>query len=415
LNSKKIINDPVHGFINIPGGTVFSIISHPWFQRLTRIRQLGMTYLVYPGALHTRFHHTLGAMHLMNQAVETLRWKGHTITDNEAEAACLAILMHDIGHGPFSHALEHLLASGVSHENLSALFMARLNTQTGGKLDEAIHIFNNTHPKKFLHQLVSSQLDVDRLDYLSRDSFFTGVSEGVISSDRIIKMMDVHDGNLVVESKGIYSIEKFITARRLMYWQVYLHKTVLSAEQLLIHIIERARELADLKIDLFVTPAFREFLYNRHSRAEFEQDAELLETFSRLDDFDIFTSIKEWTRHPDKVLSTLCRWLVDRNLYHVQISSEPYTEASIAQLRSEVSKAAGFTSTESKYMVFSDAVENKAYSSASEKIYILFKDGRVEDIAKASDNLNISVLSTPVKKYFLCIGRGLSPAIKLPD
>lgn len=408
MNSKKIINDPVHGFINIPGGTVYGIISHPWFQRLTRIRQLGMTYLVYPGALHTRFHHTLGAMHLMHQAVETLRWKGQSITDQEAEAACLAILMHDIGHGPFSHALEHLLAPGASHENLSDLLMHRLNEQFGGKLDEAISIFNDTHPLKFLHQLVSSQLDVDRLDYLSRDSFFTGVSEGVISSDRIIKMMDVHNGQLVVESKGIYSVEKFITARRLMYWQVYLHKTVLSAEQLLIRIIERARELASLGESLFATPAFKEFLYNRHTLEDFRAQEHLLQTFSKLDDFDVFTSVKEWCAHPDKVLSTLCRWLVERNLYHIEISREAAAAGMVNDLLEKAAKNMAVTPEEARYFVFTGAVENKAYSSSSEKIYILFKDGKVADIAEASDNLNISVLSNPVKKYFLCTGRGLT-------
>jgi len=364
-----------------------------------------MTYLVYPGALHTRFHHTLGAMHLMQQAIETLKWKGHVITDDEAEAAGIAILMHDIGHGPFSHALEHLLAPGVSHEKLSSLFMDRLNQSTGGKLEEAISIFNDTHPKKFLHQLVSSQLDVDRLDYLSRDSFFTGVSEGVISSDRIIKMMEVHDGNLVVESKGIYSIEKFITARRLMYWQVYLHKTVVSAEQLLVRIIERARFLAGTGAELFATPAFNTFLYGSHSLDDFASNPTLLETFSKLDDFDVFTSIKEWCNHSDKVLATLCRWLVNRNLYRIEINAIQFDEMDVAAKRADAMKRYGISHEEAAYFVFTGAVENKAYSASSEKIYILFKNRTVEDIALASDNLNISVLSNPVTKYFLCTDR----------
>ncbi|HEX5002494.1 MAG TPA: HD domain-containing protein [Bacteroidia bacterium] len=405
MNSKKIINDPVHGFISIPGGTIYSLISHPWFQRLTRIRQLGMTYLVYPGALHTRFHHTLGAMHLMQQAIETLKWKGHVITDKEAEAAGIAILMHDIGHGPFSHALEHLLAPGVSHEKLSSLFMDRLNQATGGKLEEAITIFNDTHPKKFLHQLVSSQLDVDRLDYLSRDSFFTGVSEGVISSDRIIKMLEVHDGNVVVESKGIYSIEKFITARRLMYWQVYLHKTVVSAEQLLVRIIERARALAGNGTELFATPAFNTFLYRSYSLDDFSSNPVLLDTFSKLDDFDVFTSIKEWCYHPDKVLSTLCQWLVNRNLYHIEINTMQFDENEVEAKQLEAMKRYGISREDAAYFVFTGTVENKAYSASSEKIYILFKNSSVEDIALASDNLNISVLSNPVTKYFLCTDR----------
>jgi len=291
LNRKKIINDPVYGFITVPFEISQEIIEHPWFQRLSRIRQLGLTYLVYPGALHTRFHHALGAMHLMASAIETLQSKGHQITKSEAEAASVAILMHDIGHGPFSHALENLLVH-VSHEYLSELFMRTINKQFNNRFDEALSVFNNTHPKKFLHQLVSSQLDVDRLDYLNRDSFFTGVSEGVISSDRIIKMLEISGGNLAVEEKGIYSVEKFITARRFMYWQVYLHKTVLAAEHMLINVVRRARELSQNGIELFGTTSFMDFLLHDYHESDFESNPEILQRFADLDDFDVFTSVK---------------------------------------------------------------------------------------------------------------------------
>lgn len=402
MNKKKIINDPVYGFITIPYEIVHDIIEHPWFQRLTRIRQLGLTYLVYPGALHTRFHHTLGAMHLMTGAIETLRSKGQPISNSEAEAACIAILMHDIGHGPFSHALEKLLVKDVSHEYISALVMERLNKTFDGRFEEAISIFNNTHPKLFLHQLVSSQLDVDRLDYLSRDSFFTGVSEGIISSDRIIKMLDISNGNLTIEEKGIYSVEKFITARRLMYWQVYLHKTVLAAEYMLIHIILRAKELAAAGSDLFGTPGLLEFLKSDHSKEAFRNNPALLERFAEVDDFDVFTSIKVWCDHPDKVLSTLCKGLVNRKLFQIEISTEPFGSDAIAMKQSAVAAHLGISFKEASYFVFSKAVENNAYNSEDDKINILFKSGKVLDIADASDNLNIAALSRTVTKHFFC-------------
>lgn len=402
LNKKKIINDPVYGFISVPFEIVHDIIGHPWFQRLTRIRQLGLTYLVYPGAIHTRFHHAIGAMHLMTGAIETLRSKGHPINEQEAEAAVLAILMHDIGHGPFSHALEKLLAKDISHEYLSSLFMNRLNEEFSGRLTEAISIFNDTHPKRFLHQLVSSQLDVDRLDYLNRDSFFTGVSEGVISSDRIIKMLDVADGNLVIEEKGIYSVEKFITARRLMYWQVYLHKTVLAAEHMLVNIIKRARELTALQTPLFGTEAFLEFLVNEYSTKDFSTKQELLMKFASMDDFDVFTSIKVWCNHPDKVLSTLCKGLVNRKLYKIEISREPFAAEVIQKRRSESCTIAGVPGEDGRYLAFSGSIENNAYDADDNKINILFKNGQYQDIADASDNFNISALTKPVKKYFLC-------------
>ncbi len=402
MNKKKIINDPVHGFITIPFDIVHDIIEHPWFQRLTRIRQLGLTYLVYPGALHTRFHHTLGAMHLMVNAIETLRSKGHAISNDEAEAASIAILMHDIGHGPFSHALEKLLVKDVSHEYISGLVMNSLNITFNGRIEEAIAVFNNTHPKKFLHQLVSSQLDVDRLDYLSRDSFFTGVSEGVISSDRIIKMMEIADGNLAVEEKGIYSVEKFITARRLMYWQVYLHKTVLAAEHMLIHIIQRAKELAAGGTELFATPGLLEFLKYEHSQKGFREDPSLLMKFNELDDFDVFTSIKVWCRHSDKVLATLCQGLVNRKLFKIEISRVPFNQDVIKERQEQLAKHLGISLSEARYFVFSHTVENNAYDSEDDKINILFKSGQVMDIASASDNFNISALTRTVTKHFFC-------------
>lgn len=405
MNRKKIINDPVYGFITVHFDTALEIISHPWFQRLSRIRQLGLTYLVYPGALHTRFHHAIGAMHLMSEAIETLRSKGHKISREESEGACIAILLHDIGHGPFSHALENLLVKGVSHEDLSGMLMEKLNHQFSGKLEEAISIFNNTHPKKFLHQLVSSQLDVDRLDYLNRDSFFTGVSEGVISSDRIIKMLEVVDGNLAVEEKGIYSVEKFITARRLMYWQVYLHKTVLAAEHLLINIVKRARELALSGEPLFGTPALLNFLQNDYPPDAFSTDRGLLEEFAALDDFDVMTSVKVWCKHPDKVLSILCNGLINRNLYKIEISKDAFSETEILERRQQVAKSLGVDAALASYFVFARQVENNAYDSEDDKINILFKSGQVLDIAESSDNFNISSLTRPVRKHFLCTWR----------
>lgn len=401
MSRKKIINDPVYGFITIPSDLTLEIIGHPWFQRLSRIRQLGLTYLVYPGALHTRFHHAIGAMHLMMQAVETLRSKGHPISQEETEGACIAILLHDIGHGPFSHALERLLVRGVSHEQLSGQLMEGLNAGFKGQLDTAISIFNNRHPSRFLHQLVSSQLDVDRLDYLNRDSFFTGVSEGVISSDRIIKMMEVAGGNLAIEEKGIYSVEKFITARRLMYWQVYLHKTVLAAERLLIHIISRARTLAESGTELFGTPPLLDFLKHQYEVS----DPSLFGKFASLDDYDVMASIKVWCHHQDRVLSLLCNGLINRNLYKVEIRNAPYTEEEVAEKREQVASALGLEMSDCHYFVFTDEIENNAYDAEDNKINIVYKSGKLLDIATASDNFNIASLTRPVKKSFLCAWR----------
>ncbi|MGB0916464.1 MAG: HD domain-containing protein [Flavobacteriales bacterium] len=401
-NKRKILNDPVYGFITVPYETVFDVIEHPFFQRLRRIKQLGLTHLVYPGALHTRFHHTIGAVHLMGLAVKELRAKGYEITDKEAEGVTLAILLHDIGHGPFSHALEHSIVSGVSHEDISSLFMEKLNTELGGKLNTAIEIFNDKYPKRFLHQLVSSQLDIDRLDYLRRDSFFTGVSEGIVGSDRIIKMLHVVNDELAVESKGIYSIEKFIVARRIMYWQVYLHKTVLSAEYLLIYILKRANELAKSGVSLFATPAFRAFLDRKVTLQDFKNEPELLSLFADLDDFDVLTSVKVWKSHPDVVLSKLSGFLINRNLLKIKMYSEEVSAEKLASLRTELASQWNITEEEASYFVFTDSIANSAYNLKHDRINILFKDGEVKDITEAADTLSLSVLSKPVEKHFLC-------------
>ncbi|MCB9190421.1 MAG: HD domain-containing protein [Flavobacteriales bacterium] len=401
-NKRKILNDPVYGFITVPYPIVFDIIEHPFFQRLRRIKQLGLTHLVYPGALHTRFHHTLGAMHLIQLAIEELRSKGYEISDDEAVGVTLAILMHDIGHGPFSHALEHSIVSGVTHEDLSALFMEILNEEFEGKLDMAIAIFNDKYPKRFLHQLVSSQLDMDRLDYLRRDSFFTGVSEGVIGSDRIIKMLHVVNDELAVESKGIYSIEKFIVARRIMYWQVYLHKTVLSAEYLLIYILKRAKELAESGVDLFATPALKLFLQRKVTRSDFQNEKSLLNRFAELDDFDVLTSVKVWKHHDDPVLSRLSEFMVDRKLLKIKMFDAPVSESILAELRKELAQQWGISEEAASYFVFTDSIANSAYNLRHDRINILFKNGEVKDITRAADTLSLSVLSKPVEKHFLC-------------
>src|ERR1035437_6110709 len=401
-NKRKIFNDPIYGFVSLPYEIIFDLIEHPYFQRLRRIKQLGLTNLVYPGALHTRFHHAMGAMHLMGEAIEVIRSKGHEITDDEAKGVTIAILLHDIGHGPFSHALEHSIVNNISHEAISELFMKRLNEEFKGELTLAIKIFQNKYHKKFLHQLVSSQLDMDRLDYLKRDSFFTGVSEGVVSSDRIIIMLNVVNDQLAVEAKGIYSIEKFIIARRLMYWQVYLHKTVLSAENLLVNILKYAKELAKKNVNLFCTPALKIFLYNQYSKNDFKNKPELLNAFALLDDYDIMTSIKVWASHENAVLSMLCTQLVDRNLFKVEMQSQPFKETKIWELKNEVKKRLSLNEKEVNYFVFSGNVTNDAYRGDKTGINILFKDGTVLDIDKASDLLNIAVLEKTVKKYYLC-------------
>ena len=398
----KIINDPIYGFIQIPYESVFQLIEHPLFQRLRRIRQLGLTHLVYPGAHHTRFHHAIGSMHLMTEAIEVLRGKGHTILDNEAEAVTIAILLHDIGHGPFSHALENSLVSSTPHEEMSELFMEKLNEDLNNSLSLALKIFRNQYPKKFLYQLVSGQLDMDRLDYLNRDSFFTGVSEGVISSDRIIKMLELHNDELAIEAKGIYSIEKFIVARRLMYWQVYLHKTVVSAENLLINILRRAKELIRKGEELFATPALKIFLSKEYTRADFITNKNLLEQFAAIDDSDISASVKVWSSHSDKVLSDLCGRLINRRLFKIILQDKPFTDTEIIEIKERVKKFAGINDSEMGYYFYQGMLVNNAYNSESDKINILFRNGTVCDIAEAADTLNIKNLSKPVEKYYLC-------------
>lgn len=403
MKKQKIFNDPVYGFITIPDGILMELVDHPYFQRLTRIRQLGLTYLIYPGALHTRFHHGLGALHLTMQAIETLRNKGIEINEEEAEAVCIAILLHDIGHGPFSHALENVFIPGINHEQITGLLMEKLNKEFEGRLAMTIEIYNNTYHKNFLHRLVSSQLDMDRLDYLIRDSFYTGVAEGVVSYDRIIKMLFVHKSNLVVEAKGIYSIEKFLIARRLMYWQVYLHKTVLAAEQLLLKIINRAKFLCSNGHKLFASPAFAFFLENYITENEvLITNSQALQMFTLLDDIDVFSSIKVWTESDDKVLSELCRMLINRKLYKIQIQNEPFEKTYIRLIEERTKKMLGLDDQEAEYFAFAGSIANNAYSLSEEKINIIYKDGRVSDITQASDLPNISLMTSTVKKYFFC-------------
>ncbi len=406
-NKRKIINDPIYGFVTLADDVIYDLINHPFFQRLRRIKQLGLTNLVYPGALHTRFHHAIGAMHLMQEAILTLRQKNVKITDEEQQAALIAILLHDIGHGPYSHALEHSLVKGISHEAISSFIMNALNKEFKGKLELAIKIFNNKHKKYFLHQLVSSQLDMDRLDYLKRDSFFTGVSEGVISSDRIIKMLNVVNNELVVESKAIYSIEKFLIARRLMYWQVYLHKTVLSGETLLVNILKRAKELSIKGNNLFATPTLQFFLKNDFRASDFEKDIGLLEKFTKLDDYDVMASIKVWAEGEDKILRLLCSNLLERKLYKIELQNNPITAKHKNELIKKACKKYGVTAKEVSYFVISDKVNNSAYNANSFNINILMSNGKLVDVAQASDQLNIQSLSKTVTKYFICYPKEL--------
>jgi HD superfamily phosphohydrolase len=406
-NKRKILNDPVYGFITIPYEIVADLINHPWFQRLRRIKQLGLSHLVYPGALHTRFHHAIGAMHLMVAAIETIRNKGHEITKDEEIGAVIAILLHDIGHAPFSHTLENTIVEGVQHEELSLVFMQHLNKEFNGALDTAISIFTQKHPKKFLSQLVSGQLDMDRLDYLRRDSFYSGVSEGVVSSQRIIKMLNIANGNLVVEEKGIYSIEKFIVARRLMYWQVYLHKTVIAAEYMLIRIMQRAKELASSGHELFCSPDLRNFLYHSYPKEAFQNNPSIIASYAKLDDYDIFGAIKVWGAHSDRVLSTLCRNLINRNLFRIELSKVPFDGNYILNIKNSIADKYSLNNEELDYFFISDDISNMAYAPDQPSINILMKNGQICDIAEASDTLNISALSTPVKKFFICYPKGL--------
>jgi HD superfamily phosphohydrolase len=401
-NKKKLFNDPVYGFITIPDEILFDVIEHPFMQRLRRIMQLGLSHLVYPGALHTRFHHVLGATHLMSMAISTIRRKGHEITPEEERAVLLAILLHDIGHGPFSHALEYDIVNNVSHEKISGYFIQELAKEFGSDLERALLIFKNTYSKPFLHQLVSSQLDMDRLDYLNRDSFYSGVSEGIIGSDRLIDMLTVNDGNLVMEEKGIYSIEKFIVSRRLMYWQVYLHKTVVAAEHMLIHALRRAKELTQQGETLFASPPLAYFLQNNVSETDFENNPTVLANFALLDDYDILGAMKIWQHSSDRVLSLLSSGLVNRNLFKIEISKEPYSEDRISLEKELIKSTYKLSDDELKYFVYTDILSNKAYNQNKQNINLLMKSGEIIDLSKASDNLNISALAQPVEKYFLC-------------
>ncbi|KAA2245662.1 HD domain-containing protein [Chitinophaga agrisoli] len=399
---RKIINDPVYGFITIDHPLIFNLISHPYYQRLRRIHQMALAHLVYPGAMHTRFHHSMGAYHLMCSALQELQGKGVQITREEELAAKMAILLHDVGHGPYSHALEHDIIDGVSHEAIGRWLMEDLNHQMKGALSLTLDIFNDRYHKKFLHQLVSSQLDVDRMDYLNRDSFYTGVSEGVIGYDRIIKMLTVHNGELMVEEKGIYSIEKFIVARRLMYWQVYLHKTVLSAENMLVKILCRAKELALKGVELYASPALRFFLYHTITADNFEREPTCLQQFCLLDDYDIMSAIKVWSQHADKVLSLLCNWLINRNLLKCILSNEAISEDAIALLKQQVQEKWGIEGGELDYLVFAGTASLRAYNIIDEKINILFKDGTVKDISSIDNALVSHTLAIPVKKFYIC-------------
>lgn len=405
MQTSKIINDPVFGFINIPKGLIMEVVTHPTMQRLHRIKQLGLSSMVYPGAQHTRFQHSLGAFFLMTEAIQALRGKGVEITDHEAESVKLAILMHDIGHGPFSHVLENTIAPGVHHEEISLLLMEKINRELGGRLDLAIRIYKDEYEKRFLHQLVSSQLDMDRLDYLRRDSFYTGVTEGNIGSARIIKMLGVKDDRLVVESKGIYSIENFLTARRLMYWQVYLHKTSVVCEKMLINTLTRAKELARKGVELYATPALHHFIYKDITREEFFSNPQCLDTFTLLDDNDIWCSLKAWATHPDKVLSTLSRGLVDRRLFKVEISTKPFSRTYKNEIAERICHTLGISKKDVAYFTCSTTHEKDMYTTFDDHIEILYSDGTTRDIAEASDMFNLSLLQKKVKKYFFIYHR----------
>ncbi|WP_026350314.1 HD domain-containing protein [Dyadobacter beijingensis] len=407
LNKRKIINDPVYGFISIGSDLLYDLVDHPYFQRLRRIRQLGLADIVYPGALHTRFHHALGAMHLMSQALRVLQEKGNLIWELEMEAAQAAILLHDLGHGPFSHVLESVVIPDVPHEAITLAMMKDLNRQMNGRLDIAIQMFEGTYPRRFFHQMISSQLDMDRMDYLNRDSFYSGVVEGAIGADRLIKMLDVSQDQLVVEEKGLLSIENFLHARRLMYWQVYLHKTLLSAQAMLTQIMHRARELAANGDQLFATPDFARFLYNRFTLADFYQQPDLLEAFNGLDDNDVWASVKGWKNHPDLVLSTLCEMLLNRNLFKISFFNEPPGEEVLAPLRAHLT-AAGVPAEHMDYFLITGETTNSAYAKEQDPIRVKMKSGALLDTADASDLPTIEALTKIVRKYYVCWGKNVS-------
>ncbi|TXK79414.1 HD domain-containing protein [Mesonia sp. K4-1] len=399
-NKLKILNDPIYGFITIPNERIFDIIEHPYFQRLRRISQMGMSYLVYPGAHHTRFHHALGCMHLMRKSLDVLRFKGVKVSDKEEEALLIAILLHDIGHGPFSHAMEHSIVNGISHESISLQFMEKMNTDFNQSLTLAIQIFKGEYHRKFFKQLIASQLDVDRLDYLKRDSFYTGVAEGSINSERLITMLNVVNDELVVEQKGIYSVEKFLVARRLMYWQVYLHKTSLGAEQLLIRVLKRAKYLSSTGVKLHASRALNYFLNNEIAQDNFTE--ETLDIFSKLDDYDIVSAMKEWVYVDDFVLSNLCKMVIDRDLLKVKLKKQPVSEKKKERHLKRLIEKYNISEEEASYFVFTGKVANLAYNTNLENINILHKNGKISDVAKVSDQLNLDALSKAVVKYYIC-------------
>lgn len=400
INKLKILNDPIYGFITIPNTLIYDLIQHPYFQRLRRISQMGMSYLVYPGAHHTRFHHALGCMYIMQKAVQTLKFKGVDISEEEENALYVAILLHDIGHGPFSHALENSVVEEVHHEELSLLFMQQLNAEFDGKLSLAIQVFKGEYHRKFMLQLISSQLDMDRMDYLKRDSFYTGVNEGNVNSERLIQMLNVQDDVLVMEEKGIYSIEKFLMARRLMYWQAYLHKTSVVAELTLTKILKRAKELAIKGEVLFGSPFLLFFLNNK---IELNQiDKATLDKFSNLDDYDVLGAIKQWQYHDDFVLSSLSKMIINRNLLKIELSEDKIDKIKLLDLKQKYAKQYGISDKEVEYFVFKGKIKNEAYSKSSEPIRILKKDRTIENVVEASDQMHLKALSKTVTKYFIC-------------
>lgn len=405
MGDSKIINDPIFGFIKIPRGVLLNVVEHPLMQRLSRIKQLGLTSMVYPSAQHTRFQHSIGAFHLMSEAISSLTRKGIFIFDSEAEAVEAAILMHDIGHGPFSHVLEHTLISGVNHEEISLLMMEQINREMKGELNLALKIFKNEYPKKFLHQLISSQLDMDRLDYLRRDSFFTGVTEGNIGSARIIKMLDVHEDNLVVNAKGLYTIENYLMSRRLMYWQVYLHKTTVSSEKVLVNALSRAKRLAEEGKNIFATPCLKYFLYNNIDAQTFRNDENAQRYYSMLDDNDIWSSLKVWMESEDKILSVLASDIINRRIFKAEVSDEPFDEAYIEEIKDRLSKHLHISKEDTGYLVNTDTVRKDMYDINDDHINMLQKDGTVKDISESSDLLNTALLSKKICKYYLCYQR----------
>ncbi|SFU72121.1 hypothetical protein SAMN05216480_11630 [Pustulibacterium marinum] len=404
-NKLKIFNDPIYGFITIPNELIFDLIQHKYFQRLRRITQMGLSYLVYPGAHHTRFHHALGCMHLMLKSVQTLRFKGVEISEEEEQGLLIAILLHDIGHGPFSHAMEHSIVNGVSHETISLLFMEKLNAEFNGSLTLAIDIFKKNYPRKFMNQLVSSQLDMDRADYLKRDSFYSGVAEGNINSERIITMLNVRNDELVIEEKGVYSIEKFLVARRLMYWQTYLHKTGVVAEQLLIRVLKRAKELASQGEDLYTSSALHFFLHHEINLENFDDN--VLDIFARLDDYDIIAAMKEWRFHDDFVLSHLCKMILDRNLLKIKLKKKEVDKEKVALKKQHVMEKYHLSEKEAAYFVFTGSITNQAYNKDEQQIYVLTKTNKVIDVIKASDQLSLKALSKPVTKHYICYPKTL--------